>query len=124
MSEDDQAGAGGAAEVTESPCVEEIVQQNHAGQMNEQNAVVQPLLTGKDTAATSRQRLVFSVIANSNNVFPFFRLVPVDHGVCLLEGRQDQRHLSLRPVLQEEPLQRRVHHLRRIVRVLEVLGEL
>jgi len=45
MSEDDQAGAGGAAEVTESPCVEEIVQQNHAGQMNEQNAVVQPLLT-------------------------------------------------------------------------------
>ena len=59
MSEEDQAGAGGAAaEVTESPCVEEIVQQNHAGQMNEQNAVVQPLLTGKDTA-TSRQACVF-----------------------------------------------------------------
>ena len=59
MSEDDQAGAGGAAEVTESPCVEEIVQQNHAGQMNEQNAVVQPLLTGEDTAATSPQACVF-----------------------------------------------------------------
>ena len=47
MSEEEDQAVG-SAEVTETPCVQEIVQQNHAGQMNEQNAVVQPLLTGKD----------------------------------------------------------------------------
>jgi hypothetical protein len=83
----------------------------------DQNGVVQPLLTGAfgDVPGVPEKYLHSILLCRS---------VPNHHGLRVLEVGPHPGQGGVRPVLQKEPLQRRVHHLCRTGGVPEIPGEL